>query len=106
MGSPLKDDEIALAMALSAHTADAFELIFGKRFTRATPSDDELSDWIAEKASKRVNKCFAVLSDLIEEFSDQQAQYLMAALIEDPAAAGMLMRAKLVRMVERDREAL
>jgi hypothetical protein len=103
MATPLKDDEIALAMALSAHTADAFELIFGKKLTPATPTDDELTDWVADHASKRINKCFAVLSDLIEEFSDTQAQYLMAALIEDPAAAGMLMRAKLVRMVERDR---
>jgi hypothetical protein len=103
MATPLKDDEIALAMALSAHTADAFELIFGKKITVAALSNDELSDWIAEKASHRVNKCFAVLSDLIEEFSDQQAQLFMAALIEDPAAAGTLLRQKLVRMVERDR---
>jgi hypothetical protein len=106
MVKQLKDDEIALAMALSAHTADAFELIFGKKVTLAALSNDELSDWVAEKASHRVNKCFAVLSDLIEEFSDAQARLLMAAIIEDPAAAGTLLRQKLARMVERDREAL
>jgi hypothetical protein len=98
-----KHDEIAVAMALSAHTAEAFELIFGKKLTPAAPSNDEITVWVGEQASKRVNKCFAVLSDLIEEFSDEQAQYLMAALIEDPAHAGSLMRQKLVRMVERDR---
>jgi tRNA A37 methylthiotransferase MiaB len=100
-----KHDEIALAMAL--HTSKAFDLLFSKKeLTPAAPSDDEIADWIAERASKRINKCFAVLSDLIEEFSDEQAKHLMAVLIEDPMLAGSLMRAKLVRMVERDREAL
>jgi hypothetical protein len=104
MGKPLTDDEFALAMAL--HTTKAFDMVFGNKLKPAAPSDDEIADWVADKASQRVNKCFAVLSDLIEEFSDEQAKYLMATLIEDPALAGSLMRAKLSRMVERDREAL
>jgi hypothetical protein len=103
MGKPLTDDEFALAMAL--HTTKAFDMVFGK-LTPAAPTDDEIADWVATAAAPRVNKCFAVLSDLIEEFSDEQAKYLMATLIEDPALAGSLMRAKLSRMVERDREAL
>jgi hypothetical protein len=104
MVKQLTDDEFALAMAL--HTTKAFDMVFGNKLKAAAPTDDEIADWVADKASKRVNKCFAVLSDLIEEFSDEQAKYLMATLIEDPMLAGSLMRAKLVRMVERDREAL
>jgi hypothetical protein len=104
MGKPLTDDEFALAMAL--HTTKAFDMVFGNKLKAAAPTDDEIADWVATAAAPRVNKCFAVLSDLIEEFSDEQAKYLMATLIEDPALAGSLMRAKLSRMVERDREAL
>jgi hypothetical protein len=68
----------------------------------ASLTNEEITDWIAETASKRAFRCFSVLSDLIEEFSEGHAQVLLGALVADPAIAGTLLRAKLVTMVERD----
>jgi hypothetical protein len=61
--------------------------------------DEVLTDWIAQEASRRAFRCFSVLSDLIEEFTEEQAKCFLAALVTDPALAGTLLRDKLVGMV-------